>query len=77
MAVDVSLGGELRVGRATPLFGPWTYSSATPVRSHDFLADGSLIAAAGTAVDQRAQNRVREVHVVLNFTQELRDRGGR
>jgi hypothetical protein len=85
MAVDVITGDQIRPGRAVPLIDPWLYLSTTPVRSHDVLPDGSLVAilegdaeADGATVSPNEQARrlarVGEIHIVLNFLEQLRRR---
>lgn len=86
MVVEVFADGELSPGRPVPLIEPWPYYSTIPVRAHDVLADGSFVATLervdaqvpeGARVQpSRLQNRVSEIHVVLNWVEELRERLG-
>ncbi len=89
MVVDVAPGDPFGVGRARSLIDPWRYTGARPVRAYDVLADGSFIVnlrgvdeAAGneespsTFPPERMQFRISELHIVLNFFEELRQRMG-
>ena len=71
-------GGTLRAGSPTTVFARWPYEGSSSGRSYDVLADGSLlgVAFAGGAdrAGLRAQHKVTELHVVLNFLEELRAR---
>ena len=86
MAVDVAPGERFSVGRAVPLIDPWPYGTTINVTSHDVLADGSFVAARdanpgsddgtmSTGQESRLRSRVGEIHVVLNFFEELKGRG--
>lgn len=84
MTVDIEVGDELHVGRAVPLIDPWRYDTTIPIRSPDVAADGSFIARRGlrdadfregTRVNrERIADRVEQIHVVLNWFEELRER---
>jgi dipeptidyl aminopeptidase/acylaminoacyl peptidase len=85
MAVDVLTGEQIRAGRAVPLIDPWPYVVSTPGASHDVLPDGSFVAVMDVdsggdgvtlTVNQRSRlsGRVAEIHIVLNFLEELRGR---
>ena len=86
MAVDIAPGDRFRAGRAATLIDPWPYTNTVTSTSHDVLADGSFVATmdagpgsegAATTPNQRSRllSRVGEIHVVLNFFEELRGRG--
>ena len=62
-------------GRAAPLIDPWPYVGTIDVRSYDILADGSFVAVVGLV--RRNQFRVTELHVVLNFFEDLKGRAGK
>ncbi len=69
MVVDVSNGGELRVGTPRSVMGVDNVSG--PVRGYDVFPDGSIVARVGGLTQLPG---VRELHVVLNFAEELRAR---
>jgi hypothetical protein len=80
MVVDVLDGSP---SRARSLFDPWIYAWTVPGRNYDVLPDGSFVAAtreiALTLSEEELQNTLRqrqvtELHVVLNFVEELRRR---
>jgi serine/threonine-protein kinase len=78
MASEVTLGDDVQAGRPYVLIDPWPYLRTVPLRSHDVLSDGSFVAVravdGGIGVALRTLHRVDDVHVVLNFTEELRRR---
>jgi serine/threonine-protein kinase len=78
MAVDVAPGAPFRPGRPAPFIAPWTYGGSTPVTGYDVAKDGSFIApvlTGGRVIgDERTVARIGEIHVVLNFLDELRAR---
>ena len=86
MVAEVLAGDEFRVGRAEALVDPWPYNPSTPVRRYDVLADGSFVVSldednagdeeftASLWLRERMRYRVGELHVVLNFFEELRER---
>jgi eukaryotic-like serine/threonine-protein kinase len=85
MAVDVTGGEQIRPGRAIPINDPWPYPGSTPVTSHDVLPDGSFIAVLNVSRGaddatltpsqrDRLLARVGEIHLVVNFLEELRGR---
>ncbi len=77
MAVDVTPGDEFQAGRAAPLIDRWTFR-VTPVRGYDLFPDGSfVIAVADDDRSLREQFWVTEVHVILNWFEELKARVGR
>ena len=88
MAVDVTPGDEFQVGPPAPLLDPWTFTFS-PVRGYDVFSDGSFIfgvpdqdeSQSGTNAESRVANRLRrfgatELHVILNWVEELKDRVG-
>ena len=78
MAVDVSPGAPFRVGRAAVVVKPWPYIGTTPVVGYGVNKDGSFVvpvlAGGRVSGDERTLYRVGEIHVVLNFLDELRER---
>ena len=88
MAVDVTPGDEFRAGRPAPLIDPWT-SNFSPVRAYDVFSDGSFVFGvqdddnSQTGVDQGTsvarsleQFGATELHVILNWFEELKERVG-
>ena len=77
MAVDVTPGDEFQAGWAAPLIEPWTFDSR-PVRGYDVFPDGSFVTRLREDDDGSLDERFRatEVHLVLNWTEELRERVG-
>ena len=77
MAVDVSPGDEFQAGRPVPLIDPWNRGSQT-VRQYDVFPDGSFITR-GEDDDGRTfveRFGATELHVVLNWFEELKARVG-
>jgi len=75
MAVDVRVDGDLSSSRATTVVDPWPYYRTDPSRAYDVLPDGSFVVLeTDYATTGRAPYRADELHVVLNFFEELRDR---
>jgi hypothetical protein len=78
MAVDVAPGAPFRAGRAAPVIASWPYLGATPATGYDVAKDGSfvvpMLSGGRVAGDERTLFRVGEIHVVLNFLDELRER---
>ncbi len=75
MSVDVTPGDEFQAGRPVPFIDSWVVATS-PVRGYDVFPDGSF---ATLVVDDRPyleQNGVTEVHVVLNWFEELKERVG-
>ena len=78
MAVDVTpgAGDEFQAGRPAPLMDPG-YLGSQPVRGYDVFPDGSFVIALdddeGTLVEQFGAT---ELHVILNFFEELKARVG-
>jgi serine/threonine-protein kinase len=78
MAVDVRPGDDLQPGHPVPLIDPWR-GSFTPTRGYDVLADGSFLAQVVLDSDGDAwtrTNRATELHLILNFFEELKTRVG-
>jgi len=78
MAVDVGVGpsGGLQVDRPTPLIESWPYTNF-PVRAYDVFADGSFLTRKPNDDGPREEQfRVTELHVVLNWFQEVKERVG-
>jgi serine/threonine protein kinase len=75
MAVDVTPGDEFRAGRPTPLIDPWL-SGHSPVRGYDILPDGSFVTktSVGSPPVEPERLRATELHVILNWTEELKAR---
>jgi hypothetical protein len=76
MAVDVTPGDEFLVGRPVLLIDNWTHS-VSPIRGYDVLQDGSIL----TVLEDDGSSRgepfgATELHVVLNWTEELKERVG-
>jgi dipeptidyl aminopeptidase/acylaminoacyl peptidase len=82
MAVEITLGSTLEAGRPYPIIDPWPAASA-PVRPYDVFAEGSFVTYvpewAGLDDQSRAVAQLRrydatELHVVLNWFEELKRR---
>ena len=76
MAVDVTPGDELQVDRPVPLITDWPIG-AEPLRTPDVFPDGSFVIV--PREDERGQlERLggTELHVVLNWFEELKERVG-
>ena len=75
MAVDVTPGDEFQADRPTPLIDPWP-NALSPVRRYDLFPDGSFVT--GTSVGsppvEPERLRATELHVILNWTEELKER---
>ena len=71
-------GGTLVAGPPTTVLAQWPYSTSTPSRTYDVAPDGSLLgvsfAGGSNTTALRAQHKVTELHIVLNFLEELRAR---
>ena len=76
-AVDVTPGDEFQAGRPAPLIDSFTFL-LSPVRGYDGLADGSFVIAVEDDDGRTLLERVgaTELHVVLNWTEELKERVG-
>ena len=86
MAVDVTPGDEFQAGRPALLIDPWT-SNYGPVRAYDVFPDGSFVTVVrdqdisqaggdgGSILSRRLEQfGATELHVVLNFFEELKAR---
>lgn len=75
MGVDIAAGDVLRPGRPQRVLETWDLL-IEPVAGFDFLPDGSLVTAA--YVEDRAafaeRSQAKEIHVVLNWIEELKAR---
>ncbi len=76
MAVDVTPGDEFQAGRPVPLIDPWTFARFSRLRSYDVFPDGSFV---GTTPDTDNDGLLErfgatELHVILNFFEELKAR---
>ncbi len=87
MAVDVTPGEEFQAGRPALLMDPPGYLGNNPVRGYDVFPDGSFVTLADedsqTVGDQGAivarrldQFGATELHVILNFFDEIKARVG-
>jgi len=85
MAVDVTPGDEFQVGRPAPLIDPWPLLTGDPIRSYDVFADGSFVLVRdedgsqtggdGESVARRLEQfGATELHVILNWAEELKER---
>jgi hypothetical protein len=82
MVVDVTPGASFGAGRARPLIDPWPYATFAPVRGYDVLADGTFVtsiaedtlAGGDEETSLRQRFSVKQFHMVLNFSEELRRR---
>lgn len=78
MAVDVAPGAPFRAGRAVSLIASWPYVATTPATAYDVAEDGSFVvptlSGGRVSGNERTRFRVGEIHVVLNFLSELRER---
>jgi hypothetical protein len=74
MAVDVASADPFQPGPPVPVIDPWPYFSTVLVTGHDILSDGSFVTIEAPGPGDGRQNAASEVHVVLNFMNELRRR---
>jgi serine/threonine-protein kinase len=78
MVVQVTPGPPFHAGRAARYISSWPYVGSIPVAGYDVDKDGSFIVpmrSGGRAPrDERTTYRIGEIHVVLNFLDELRAR---
>ncbi len=74
MVVDVTPGADFQVGRPAPVigWGPWIFGG---VRGYDVHPDGSIVTGL-EGEETYDSNRITELHVVLNFFEELKARVG-
>ena len=72
MSVSVTAGDDLRPGRPTP-FIAWNANLTKnfPVRSYDVMGSGSFVA---VMREEQTGLQVSQLHVVLNFFEELKVR---
>ena len=75
MAVDVTPGDEFQAGRPTSLIDRFS-GSMSPVRSYDIFPDGSFVTRTlvGSPPVDPERLRATELHVILNWTEELKER---
>jgi len=86
IAVDVTPGDEFQAGRPAPLIDPWTLL-VRPQRGYDVFPDGSFVTRVPDVEDSQTggdgaslgarrleQFGATELHVVLNWTEELKER---
>jgi serine/threonine-protein kinase len=75
LAADVTPGDPFRAGRPHPLLDPWPSVGTGPGRSYDVLSDGSfLVCTLPEGGPLKPRFTVTEIHVVLNFFDELNRR---
>ena len=74
MVVDFTPGDEVPAGRPTPLITPWTFNQI-PLRGYDVFPDGSFVTALGDE-SWFGDNSATELHVTLNWAEELKERVG-
>ena len=76
MAVDVTPGDEFQAGRPTPLIAPW--ARRDPVRDYDVFPDGSFVTTVAVDAGRTFVERfgATELHIVLNWFEELKARVG-
>ena len=72
MAVDVTPGDEFQPDRPALLISPWDFRQI-PLRAYDVFPDGSFVTALGVE-SWFDDNSATELHVVLNWAEELRER---
>ena len=78
MAAHVTTEPDFHVERVRRLIDPWPYGETAPLRSYDVFPDGSFVAIRLNG-DLEAVFRslaARQIHVVLNFSEELKERAG-
>ena len=75
MGVDIASSDGLRPGRPFPVQEGWDFT-ITPTAGYDVLADGSLLTAHFIEDQSTWSERIRatEIHVVLNWVEELKTR---
>lgn len=86
MAADVTPGTPFIAGRAETFMSPWSYAVSGDVTGFDVFADGTFVTSArlnGLDADgdpatprEDRELQVRELHIVLNFFNELQRRMG-
>ncbi len=75
MSVDVTPGDELQAGRPVPLIDSWIFGMQG-VRGYDVFPDGSFATYTADIRPYLEQHGVTELHVVLNWFEELKERVG-
>jgi serine/threonine protein kinase len=72
----VTTGPDVRVERVRKLIDPWPYRTTVPARSYDVLPDGSFVAVRDPDDSGTTFGAVvaRQIHVVRNFSEELKQR---
>jgi serine/threonine-protein kinase len=75
MAVDVTPGDEFQAGRPAPLIDPWAIGT-TPVRNYDVFPDGDFVLPVQDDDGRTLIERfgATQLHVILNWTEELKER---
>ncbi len=73
MAVDVTPGDEFQPGRPAPLINRFEYATG-PIRGYDVFPDGSFVMAPFNQESVFSSNLANELHVVLNWAEELKER---
>jgi len=76
MAVDVTPGDEFQVGPPVPFIDPWTFIGSARVRGYDVFPDGSFVAYTreNDGLSELERFGATELHVILNFFEELKAR---
>jgi Tol biopolymer transport system component len=75
MRVGIAWEPELQVSRPVPFIDPWPYTRTIPVRTTDILpGDTFLVSLPSRESPSRVQNRVAELHVILNWAADLMQR---
>jgi len=76
VAVAVTPGDEFQAGRPTPLIAPW--ANRSPVRQYDVFPDGSFVTTVAVDAGRTFVERfgATELHIVLNWFEELKARVG-
>ncbi len=76
MAVLVTPGDEFQAGRPVPFIDPWTFIGSARVRGYDVFPDGSFVGFTREYDDLSRLERfgATELHVILNFFEELKAR---
>ena len=73
MAVDVTPGDEFQAGRPAPLIDRFDYLTE-PIRGYDVFPDGSFVVSPVDVDRLFSTNRANELHVILNWAEELKER---
>jgi len=87
MKVNFAPGDPPRIGRVETYIDPFPFNGTVPIRDYDALDDGSILTS-GTVEEITAYkegraarsvgevNGLKEIRVVLNFVEEMRQRTG-